>query len=144
MENVLLASIPALITGLISYFTARYQSRNEIKSIKIKSEEELKKLREDNENNYQTLEKQMEHDLKKLEKERKEDLEFYKGQLEANAKFDAETKQNELIYSVMEQALNGNAEKVSDDMMNFADKLYDLNGDVQKNKMDSFLKSKKK
>ncbi|MEE3747368.1 hypothetical protein V2H31_10835 [Streptococcus suis] len=115
------ATIPAAITGLLSFGASWIKNRSDIKAIKIQFEHEMEKLSLSHKHELENIERQHSQELDALKQSH--DLRLL--ELEKVSKLDAETdlalKQNELIYKVMTGEVN------LDSVFSSADKVENYN-----------------
>lgn len=134
--QLLIATIPALITGGLAYLTAINKSKNKINAIKVSAEE----VQKENKDKFKELEKERQHDLKKLKEERSADLKYYQGQLEAQAKYDETKMQNNFAY----KAISDLYEKHDGDFFKISEEASKLDGISQADKIREVARKKKK
>lgn len=151
LVQILVATIPALITGVIAYLTASKKAKSEMETVKIQADKDLERLKLESEANleqlekenkakFEDLEKQRAHDLTVLKEERASDLEYYKGQLEAQAKHDETMMQNEYVN----RAMGDFYKKHDGDIFKMEEEIEGRKGNTQAEKAKQFAEKKKR
>lgn len=123
LETLLIASIPALLTGIGSFFLAKIQSKSEINRLKISNEYEIEKLIEQQKINIESIREQHKLEMDSKDKEHKYKLEILQKEheneiirkekeLEDGIKYGAAgNAANALINGIIETAFASNEVK---------------------------------
>lgn len=99
-SEILIAVVPAIISGFIAYYKATSNAKVEIHKVEKAAETEIARI-----------EKEYEGKIKTLQAERQEDLNYYKGVLEANNKQVENDFVNQMIGRTIEDIYNGSMNK---------------------------------
>lgn len=143
LMQILVATIPALITGILAYVTANKKAKSEMETVEIQANKELERIEKDNQAKFEDLERQRKHDLEKLKEERKNDLIYYKGQLEAQAGYDETMKQNRMVSDMTSKYISDLYEKSNGDLQKMMEEVENIGGNSQADKVRQFAKKKK-
>ena len=90
--QILIAIVPAIISGLVAYYKATSNAKVEIHRVEKNAETEIIRI-----------EKEYEGKVKKLQEERKADLDYYRGKLEADNK----QTENDYINQLTAEMIGG-------------------------------------
>ncbi len=84
VKTLLIACIPAIITGIVSYLVANKNAVAQIKVVKEQNKHDLEKLMEQHKVDIDSLEKQHQQEIEKMELEHKHKLELMAAESENN------------------------------------------------------------
>ena len=82
LKTLLIACIPAIITGFVSYFVARKNASAQIKVVEKQNKHDLEKLMKQHEIDIENLKEAHKLEMEKLEQEHKNKLELQKIEYE--------------------------------------------------------------
>ena len=82
LKTLLIACIPAIITGFVSYFVARKNASAQIKVVEKQNKHDLEKLMKQHEIDIDNLKEAHKFEMEKLEQEHKNKLELQKIEYE--------------------------------------------------------------
>ncbi|MCD8904023.1 hypothetical protein K2V56_00925 [Staphylococcus chromogenes] len=114
--QILIAVVPAIISGLVAYYKATSNAKVEIHKVEKNAETEIIRI-----------EKEYEGKIKKLQEERKADLNYYKGKLEADNKQIENNYINQLTAEVMSGLFNGSIDENKIKKLNNISKNFEKN-----------------
>lgn len=114
LVQLLIAIIPAIISGLVAYYKSKNDMQAKIMEIKTRAESEIKRV-----------EKDYEGKIKHLQEQTKSNLEYYKGKLEADSKKTEKDHINDLTSKLIHNML--------DDRNNDLENLTNLKKWIDKN-----------
>lgn len=103
LVQISIATIPAVITGFVSYFSAKRSSDAEIKKVEKNAEIELKKA----ENELKRIQEEQKYKLKELEKIQLGEIEKYQKMMEIDAKKNENDMVNKMTENFMLDLING-------------------------------------
>ena len=100
LKTLLIASVPAIVSGIVSFVLAKSQAKSETNKLKLANEHEIKKLmeqhkvdidaiREQHRLEMESKEKDHEHKLEIMQKEHENELIRKESELENTAKYNA-------------------------------------------------------
>lgn len=107
IQTLLIAIIPAGVTGIISYFASRNTSLTQIKAITEQNKGDIEKLVEQHKVDIEALKEKHKLELEVKEKEHQHQMEIIKLQHENDLKKDEENAKNQMTASIMEGMFNG-------------------------------------
>ena len=115
-EQIFIAVIPAVISGLVAYYKATSNAKVEIHKVEKNAETKIARI-----------EKEYEGKVKELQEERKADLAFYEGKLEADNRQTENNYINQFAAKFMDGLFDGSIdeeqlEKMGDIAKNLEDK----------------------
>ncbi|WP_193014114.1 hypothetical protein [Staphylococcus equorum] len=90
--QLLIGIIPAIVTGLVAYFTAKRKAETELEKVEKESEGRIKELKETLEVELKKVEKESQSRINELKEKVNADLEVYEGKLNADAVNDLSMK----------------------------------------------------
>lgn len=103
VKTLLIACIPAIITGVISYFVARKNASAQIKVVEEQNKHDLEKLMKQNEHDLKKLMKQHEIDIENLKEAHKLDMQ----KMEQDHKNKLELQKKEFENQLLKQEKEG-------------------------------------
>lgn len=84
VQTLLISCIPAVITGITTFFVSHKNASSQIKVVKEQNKHDLEKLMEQHRIDIDSLEKQHQQEIEKLELEHKHKLELIERESENN------------------------------------------------------------
>lgn len=103
LVQISIATIPAVITGIMSYFSAKKSADAEIKKVEKNAEIELKKAESD----LKRIQEEQEYKLKELEKIQLGEIEKYQKMMEIDSKKSENEIVNKLTENFMSDLMDG-------------------------------------
>lgn len=80
------ASIPALITGVISYFSASKKTKTELNKAKLDQEIALKKIETEQKIAIETIERSSKNEIEKMRRQTIEEIQLYNAKSQTDLK----------------------------------------------------------
>lgn len=101
INTLVISSIPAIITGIITYMTANKKAKSEIDTLKESNKHDIEKLMKQHEVDIESLKEKHQLEIEKSEQEHKHRLEImqleHRNALESNEK----QQSNAAMFGVM-------------------------------------------
>lgn len=107
IQTLLIAVVPACVTGLISYFASRNNAKIQIKAITEQNKADIEKLVEQHKIDIEALKEKHKLELEVKEKEHQNQMEIIRLQHENDLKKDEENAKYQLAANMMGGLFNG-------------------------------------
>lgn len=101
LQILLIATLPATISGVLAYLAARNQSKTQINSIKEQNKADIQKLVEEHKVNIEALKEKHKMEIKMKEKEHAHQIELMNIQYENEVKKDEQIAMNKVVGDMM-------------------------------------------
>lgn len=107
IQTLLIAAVPACVTGIMSYLASRNNAKNQMKAITEQNKADIEKLIEQHKVDLESLKEKHRMELEVMEKEHKHQMEIISLQHENDLKKDEENAINQVATNMIGGMFNG-------------------------------------
>ncbi|MBR5596638.1 MAG: hypothetical protein IKW30_04435 [Lachnospiraceae bacterium] len=107
LQTLAIATVPSIVTGIISYIAAIRNSKSQIEAIKAQNKADIEKLVEQNRVDIEALKEKHKLDMESKEKEYKHQIEVMKLQNQNELTKEGEMMKNQLAFNLLGGAVSG-------------------------------------
>ena len=101
LQTLAIATVPSIVTGIISYIAAIRNSKSQIEAIKAQNKADIEKLVEQNRVDIEALKEKHKLDMESKEKEYKHQIELMNMQNQNEMKKEEELMKNQLAVNAL-------------------------------------------
>ena len=107
LQTLAIATVPSIVTGIISYIAAIRNSKSQIEAIKEQNKADIEKLIEQHKINIEALKEKHRLDMESKEQEYKHQIEVMKLQSQNELTKEEEMMKNQLAFNLLGGAASG-------------------------------------